>query len=273
MSGKALAPFAGVIGFCALVVTFGLFVSIAAWPSRAAGPNALWHIVHDLCVPDMQAKSLPAPCTAVDLTQGYAVLKDLRGATQLLLIPTDRVSGIEDPKLLAASSPNYWQAAWSARGLFEQRVGRPVPRDAIALAVNSLYGRSQNQLHIHIDCVRADVRQALRRLRPPDSRWSSFNAALAGHRYRVMRLDGDDLAGRDPFKLLADGDPQARADMRRETLAVIGGASGFFLLSDRADWTRHDDAHGEVLMDHECRVLSRASQDRPRNPHIPPTRS
>ena len=41
-----------------------------------------------------------------------------------------------------------------------------MPRDDISLAVNSVYGRSQNQLHIHIDCVRSDVRNALRAADP-----------------------------------------------------------------------------------------------------------
>jgi CDP-diacylglycerol pyrophosphatase len=66
-----------------------------------ADPNALWTIVHDQCVPDQEANSDPGPCALVELTsgqrRGYAVLKDLVGATQFLLIPTDQISGIESP--------------------------------------------------------------------------------------------------------------------------------------------------------------------------------
>jgi CDP-diacylglycerol pyrophosphatase len=234
----------------------------AAAPARAAHPNALWNVVHDLCVTDMKASGSPVPCVEVNLAGHYAVLKDLRGATQLLLIPTDRITGIESPVLLGPTSVNYWQAAWGTRLLFEKRAHRPVPRDDIGLAINSIYGRSQNQLHIHIDCVRADIR---RLLKENESRigthWSAFGVNLAGRHYRVMRLAGADLGSRDPFKLLAEGDPAARADMGLQTLVVIGatfhdGEPGFILLSDHADLTRNDRAVGESLLDHDCSVLT-----------------
>ena len=66
--------------------------------TAAAHPNALWHIVHDLCVTDMNTSGNPAPCAVVDLDQGFAVLKDIQGATQYLLLPTARVTGIESPR-------------------------------------------------------------------------------------------------------------------------------------------------------------------------------
>jgi CDP-diacylglycerol pyrophosphatase len=235
---------------------------IASSPVRAADPNALWRIVHDLCVTDMKLRRHPAPCAAVNLSGGYAVLKDIRGATQLLLIPTDRVAGIESPELLAPGSPNYWQAAWAARPIFEKRAGTPVLRADIGLAINSIYGRSQNQLHIHIDCARVDVQSALRKNAHRIGRnWSDLAVDLAGRRYRAMRLDGADLGERDPFKLLAKGDPAARADMGLETLVVIATGSddrepGFVLLSHRADLARGDRAAGEDLLDHGCAVLT-----------------
>jgi CDP-diacylglycerol pyrophosphatase len=215
-------------------------------------------------VVDMKASGLPAPCSAVNLKAGYAVLKDIRGATQMLLIPTDRISGIESPKLLAPQSPNYWQAAWSERRLFEQRAGRSAPRDDVGLAINSAYGRSQDQLHIHIDCVRPQVKAALKAHEAEiGTRWAPLDVPLAGRRYHALRLMGEDLGARDPFKLLAEGDADARADMGRETLVVIGevfagGQPGFVLLSDRADLISLDEGHGEALLDHECKVLKGA---------------
>jgi len=235
--------------------------AVHARSARAADPSALWHVVHDLCVIDMKASGLPAPCVKVDLAGGYAVLKDIRGPTQLLLIPTARTSGIDSPKVLAPGSPNYWQAAWDASALFEKRAKRSVPREDLGLAINSIYGRSQNQLHIHIDCLRADVRNALRANQSRiGRRWSRLDFPLAGRRYSAMRLDGAELGARDPFKLLADGDPVARADMGRETLVVAGATfagekPGFILLSEHADLARHDPAAGEELLDHTCAVL------------------
>jgi CDP-diacylglycerol pyrophosphatase len=241
------------------------FLSLICWSFIAApalaDPDALWRIVHDKCVPSEQGAGDPAPCAAVDLTGGYAVLKDQRGATQFLVIPTERIVGIESPEILAADAPNYWQAAWDARRFVEQRAGMSIPRNDLGLVVNSAYGRSQNQLHIHVDCVRPDVIAALTAAAGAvGEAWAPLDADLAGHRYRAMRLAGDDLADRNPFKLLAGGDPEAKSDMGRETLAVIGailpnGENGFFLLSDRADVLRMDVASSETLLDHDCAVL------------------
>jgi CDP-diacylglycerol pyrophosphatase len=91
----------GTAGAVASVALALLGVTVAC----AANPNALWDIVHDECVPDMRGRGDPAPCATIALqdgvSYGYAALKDLRGVTQFLLIPTARVSGIEDAALLA----------------------------------------------------------------------------------------------------------------------------------------------------------------------------
>jgi len=234
-----------------------------AWAEDAASShgNALWHIVHELCTPDMKTSGNPAPCVSVDQTAGFAVLKDIQGKTQYLLIPTARVEGIESPELLAPGSPNYWAAAWDARKLVEQRIGHPVPREDIGLAVNSIAGRTQNQLHIHIDCLRADVRDELKGAnRQIGARWTPVILGRFDHHYRAKWLDGEALGARDPFKILAETDPIARADMGKETLAVVGasradGRPGFVLLSDPGNGTWTDEAAAEELLDHNCRIL------------------
>ncbi len=224
--------------------------------ARAADPSALWHIVHDRCVPDEQSKRDPAPCAAVDLAGGYAVLKDRDGATQFLLIPTARVSGIEDVAILAPDAPNYWDAAWQARHDVEQRAGHALARDVLSLAINSPSGRTQDQLHIHIDCIRADVRAALAQHQAQiGPQWSEFPIPLAGHRYRAMRLPGADLGTTNPFRVLAAGVKQA--EMAEHTLVLAGATfapdqPGFILLDDRADLATGDHASGEELQDHDC---------------------
>ncbi len=213
--------------------------------ARAADPDALWKIVAGRCVPNAQAGD-PAPCVAV--TPDWAVLKDINGATQYLLIPTARITGIEDPALLAPDAPNYFAAAWQARRYVEARAGRPLPRDAIALAINPPGARSQNQLHIHVDCVRPDVREAVRGL-PAGPGWTPLPAPLAGQRYQAMRLDTAALDA-NPFALLAGGVPGAREAMGQYTLAVLGSADGFVLLAGRIG--EDGSGHGEDLQDHAC---------------------
>jgi len=100
----------GRVAFAAL-----LSAALLAGRAQAADPDALWKIVHGKCVPHVAAGEGPAPCGLVDLAGGYAVLKDIRGATQFLLIPTARITGIESPEILAPDAPNYWQEAWEAR--------------------------------------------------------------------------------------------------------------------------------------------------------------
>jgi CDP-diacylglycerol pyrophosphatase len=230
-------------------------------PQARADADALWKIVHDQCVPDQQHSADPTPCSLVDLNggeeRGYAVLMDIAGRTQFLVIPTARMSGIESPAILAPDATNYFAAAWRARTFLNQRAEVDVPRDWVSLAINSEYGRTQNQLHIHLDCVSADVRDALRahagELGPA---WTHFPQPLAGHAYLATAVEGENLDAVNPFDLLADGVAGARDNMGLETLVVVGGylgdgRPGFFLLAGRADAATHDIGSGEELQDHK----------------------
>jgi CDP-diacylglycerol pyrophosphatase len=232
-------------------------VLLAAPRPTSADADALWHIVSDQCVPDQKDNHSPRPCATVDLAGGYAVLKDLVGNTQFLLIPTARISGIESADILSPSAPNYWAGAWKARSFVESRARRHLPRDAIGLAINSLNGRTQNQLHIHIDCVRLDVRTALHEHAAAiGTHWSQFPALLVGHEYMAMRLEQPELGTTNPFVLLADGVDGARAEMERQTLVVIGdrfqGKDGFVLLNSHARPEIGNWGAGEQLLDHAC---------------------
>jgi CDP-diacylglycerol pyrophosphatase len=253
----AASTSARLLGVATAVLTaFGLAVSM---PVAAADPNALWDIVNRRCVADQRSAGEPAPCALVDLdggeARGYAVLKDLVGATQFLLIPTARVAGIESPEVLAADAPNYFADAWRARSYAEQRAGRGLPRDWMSLAVNSSAARSQNQLHIHIDCVRADVREALAaRAGDIGPTWAPLSVPLAGQWYRALALVGDELDAVNPFRLLADG-LAAGESMGAQTLVVVGstgadGRGGFVLLAGRSDAASPGSGHGEDLQDH-----------------------
>lgn len=236
--------------------------------ARAADPAALWHIVNDRCVPDELKDANPSPCSMVDMShgvdRGYAILKDTVGATQFLLIPTIRTSGIESPSILDPDAPNYWDYAWRARYFVEARAQQPLPRDDVALAINSTAGRTQDQLHIHIDCLRSDVKASLASHKTEiGSVWGTFPELLAGHRYRAIRVDGDDLGEINPFRLLADSDPKIAADMGDQTLVLVGmnfapDHPGFVVLNDRADATTGDRASGEELQDHTCAVAGHA---------------
>jgi len=237
----------------------GLFLA------HAADPDALKKIVRDRCLPALQEGKPPLPCAKVDiargLEKGYAILKDIRGDTQYLLITTALIRGIEDPRLLEPDSPNYWADAWAARSFVVERAGRAIPRDMMSLAVNSAYGRTQNQLHIHIDCVRSDVRALLKRHEKEiGPRFLPLPVPIDGRVYQAMRIEGASL-DRDPFRLVAEQGPEIAGSMGRETIVVVGaefenGEPGFYVLSDRAEASALNQGSGEVLQDHACAVLT-----------------
>lgn len=235
-----------------------LAVLLATWPLEPAvaqaDPNALWTIVHDQCVADEQQHHDPAPCAKVDLDQGYVVFKDSVGAHQYLLMPTERIAGIESPELLAADSRNYLADAWAARSFVEQRAGGTIGRDWMSLAINAAVARSQNQLHIHLDCLRADIHDALASASIGPA-WAPLPMPLAGASYWAVGVPGAELSA-NPVTMVADGLQGARSDMGLYNLVVVGagdvdGQPGFVILANRADGSNGPVAGGELLQDHD----------------------
>ncbi|NVN12918.1 CDP-diacylglycerol diphosphatase [Nguyenibacter vanlangensis] len=249
-----------------------LAVAHASGPARPDphDPNVLWRIVHGRCVPNQVGQQTPAPCEAVDPAAGYAVLKDRTGRAQYLLIPTARVTGIEDASLLSPDAPDYFGAAWHQLDRALARLGHTMPRETMALSVNSAYSRSQNQLHIHIDCLAPDIRVALHWARPHIGHgWT--NLVLDGHTYRATRIDGADLAGALPFRRLAAALADPAREMGEHTLVVVGtvwpdGHPGFILLDDMVKPLSGDRASGEELQDHAC-AIARFEPGRPLPAH------
>ena len=246
------------------IVVVGALIAGVSLAARASDRMALWRIVHDKCVPDQKANGAPAPCALVDIAdgedKGVAILKDINGIAQYLAIPTRSVAGVESPDILDPAPPNYWRAAWAARAYLNARLPHELPRDAIGLAINAASRRSQDQLHIHIDCVAPQVRAALDAYRANlTADWHVLPFALEGRRYWARRLDSVDLSDAAPFQLLAQGVVGAKGDMAEETLVVIGATfaravPGFILLADHAD--PGAGGHGEDLLDAKCAVAA-----------------
>ena len=242
----------------AIATALALFFGASARADRLA----LWTIVHDHCVANLNAGKAPDPCVSVGLAggeaQGVAILKDRVGVAQYLAIPTRRIAGVESPDILAPDAPPVWSEAWKARALVSARLGVELPRGAISIAVNSSLARSQDQLHLHVDCLAPDIAAALAGYRQYlTAEWHVLPFALAGRRYWARRLDSNDLSDVAPFRLLADGLPVAGSAMPMETLVAVGAefapdAPGFILLADQAGLG--EGGHGEDLQDHSCAI-------------------
>ena len=229
--------------------------------SAQADRDLLWNIVNFKCLRHLTKSEAPIPCDSVDVSKGWdngaALLKDFHGVARMLAIPTHRVTGIEDPTLLAPDEFNYFTAAWAARANVEFRLKHALPREAVAITVNSMVARSQDQLHLQIDCLDKDVVAALASYPDAlDTQWRPMTVELKGRRYWARKLDSEDFSDVSPFRLLADGIDGARTEMGIWSLAAVGavfsGKPGFILLADRADQTAGGRA--EDLQDHDCAI-------------------
>lgn len=223
----------------------------------AGNPDALWRIISQQCVPHQQQSGQPDPCREVNLDAGYVVLKDLVGPLQFLLMPVEKMTGIESPRLLDEKTTNFFYHAWQARQYMTEKAGSPVPDSAISLAINSPSGRTQNQLHIHISCLRSDVRQQLdQEAGAIGPSWQPLPAALMGHPYLAKRITADGLAEQSPFIMLAHEVPDAAANMGHYGMALAQLPDGsFVLLAIERSLLRFNYAAPEEIQDHECAIL------------------
>ncbi len=241
---------------CAVTVCAAIIAAAAVFAMQALGANrdALRRIVQDQCLAHWLQRHDPAPCEQVYLFgpaqdgRGYALLADRKGGAHFLLIPIRSIPGIESPELEEPGAPNYFAAAWQARTRLAAAAGRRLPRNAVGLAVNPVRARTQDQLHIHLECLRPDVFTQLQAAAAHvTNTWSPIE--IGGSGYNALRLEADDLNGANPFELLADRMPRAKHAMGEYTLVVAGmqfeSGPGFILLAGTG-------RAGELLLDSTC---------------------
>jgi CDP-diacylglycerol pyrophosphatase len=254
-------------------------VGLTAWSAGHGSPpfqatntprndrDVLWNVIHGPCATAALHDAYPPnPCIEVTSSQGstsaYAVFKDRNGRYQYLVLPLARIAGIESPALLAPDAPNYFADAWTARLYVEAALHQARPRDELSLVVNSAYGRSQDQLHIHVDCIRSDVHDVLHRLLPSlTGQWRPLPETLPPHHhaYQAIWVGGETLSI-NPFKSLAAALP-AGDRMGLHSLIVVGayaqtGQPGFVLLSGRVDRGANDRGSGDELQDLSCAIAT-----------------
>ena len=223
-------------------------------PAAAVNRDALRQIVQEQCLVHWVQQHIATPCERIYVPsppherQGYAVLADRKGGAHFLLIATKTVSGMESPEAFEPGTPNYFAAAWRARERITDFLGHPLPRDAVGLALNPQDHRTQDQLHIHIECLRADIADTLRvaASRVTQS-WTALS--VGGSDYRALRIMGEELDGRDPLLLVAEQFPAAKSPAGNYTVLVAGMSfiegPGFIVLA-------RPGAAGELLLDSAC---------------------
>ncbi len=243
--------------FLVMIVIAVVAAGIGYWKLTGEESDTLRKIVLEQCLPNQQENQNPSPCAEVKPNAGYVVLKDRHGPLQYLLMPTYRINGTESPLLTDPSTPNFFWLAWQARDFMSQKYGQPVPDRAVSLAINSRTGRTQNHFHIHISCIRPDVREQLdNNLANISSRWLPLPGGVRGHEYLARRVPESELVQRSPFMMRAEEVPEAREHMGSYGLAMVRQSdNSFVLLATQRNLLTLNRASAEEIQDHQCEIL------------------
>jgi CDP-diacylglycerol pyrophosphatase len=162
----------------------------------------------------------------------------------LLVIPTERVTGIECKDILEPTKVlNLWKYAWDDA---RDRFGKS---EDIMLGVNSKDGRSHNQLHIHLTGLKSDIRNELDKLTnvPTDlNKWNESMYVLGGHAYRIVRVKSLDT---NPFNLLQDNVVKKFQDRFQQSMAVVADTKngGFYLITTQGTPEKGQPEHDPEL--------------------------
>jgi CDP-diacylglycerol pyrophosphatase len=213
----------------------------------ARPPNSLWSLAR-CCASSLDSDP---DCRSYSKTDGFIILKDHSPAKPdaYLIIPTTKVTGIEDPHVFAPPLADFWAYAWRQAQLYLRR-----PAADTGLAINSVFGRTQNQLHIHISCLRPDVAEALAaneaKIGADPAKPFVLPLGPRHSLYRAIKVTS--LTARSPFALVA-AMPGAGTAMAQQSVAVAGsGIPGVYFVLET--W-HHGDNPGaaEELLDESCR--------------------
>lgn len=235
-----------------LVILLSLTIA-ACFAKSGVGhnPDALRQIVDEQCLPHQEQQQSPEPCAKVDIAQGYAILKDRNGPLQYLLIPTSKISGIESPELLSQLGQAFMAQAWQERVWMSRKAGKPVPDDIISLTINAQRARTQNQLHIHISCLKPEIRtelDSMAQILTPQ--WRPIRNSLQQHVVWAKRISLAELQHDNPFSSLAQGPAQQHMGAFGLGLATLPGGDFALLASQQTGPFPHPSM--EIIQGHAC---------------------
>ncbi|MCP6760201.1 MAG: CDP-diacylglycerol diphosphatase [Fischerella sp. CENA71] len=215
----------------------------------------LWQKVQQ-CTINQKQKTDPSPCNYVDLTNNFAIAYD--HSVEYLLIPTVKVTGIEDSQIWNAANkpyyPSFWYFAWSNTPNY---IGKS--EEKLGLAVNSKYSRGQDQLHLHMSCIDKKVSLQLEQLAKaqkittqwPDLEKPNFeNPNHTNDKYRVKILSafGPQV---NPFRLVKDY-IGSKYSIDEQSIALVRRNQKEFYILNSDGHTSKNNGHAEYLLDESC---------------------
>lgn len=221
--------------------------------------SALWAVVRS-CVLAKASLGTPFPCLEVSPPTpgepGFAVIRAPSHTTHIIVTPTDHIPGIESPLLLQPAAGAYWRAALAARRLVVEASNGRASLDAVGLALNSERTRSQDQLHIHAECVRPEILQAIRAQSGEiGAAWRVLAHPVDRERLFARTVTAATLASDNLFAILAEI-PGIHGDLSHVTVLVVaagGGEAERFHVIAGSSRSRTI----EVYLDESCRAIPR----------------
>jgi CDP-diacylglycerol pyrophosphatase len=227
----------------------------AAEACEQSSHSALWRLAQS-CAQNLK-NDPDCRAYARDNDAEYVILKDhntRRKPANYLIIPVSCVTGIEDSRVFSSSVVDLWEDAW-----LWSRKYPGVPAARTGLAINSKWGRTQNQLHIHISCVRPDVASYLRTKDIPmyPAKAVALHLSPDDCLYKAVKVTG--FTGENsPFKVLLatlghkDGHAVKDGDLQNQTVAVVGSEKPdeFYVLATSAEDAHC--SHAEELLEQTC---------------------
>lgn len=219
--------------------------------------DSLWKNVQERCLATNAERH--RDCAIVDRERGFVLYKDAIGPSHYLVIPDHKVTGIDDPEVWAAEKQNQWAFGWDARSIVGKSIDRSLPDSLVGLAINSKVSRSQDQLHIHLDCISESAREFVR------GSGGSIGTTWSDFRYRgkpvraVLIPSATPAMAFNPFEVIkeslrASPGPVADRGVFVTYVERPEGSSGFVIVDQPVDAAVGSYGHASDFLDRGCRL-------------------
>ncbi|SPP31183.1 CDP-diacylglycerol pyrophosphatase [Arsenophonus endosymbiont of Aleurodicus floccissimus] len=241
-----------------LKIFFALLLSILIYFAYLKiNSDKLWQTINQQCIPEFKNGSLQSPCIKVDQQHRYVIYKDIKGPLHDLLLPLDKISGIESPILQQKNTENYFMLAWKNRQLFIKTANKPINEQFLSLVINSKYGRSQEQLHIHLACLKAEMYQIIKENEHTiTTSWQLLKQKINSHRYIAIKIPATNVNKISPFHYLEKYAAEQGDNIAYYGLAMIPSTqkSEFILLASRLKLLDFNLGSTGAIQDYQCKL-------------------
>jgi CDP-diacylglycerol pyrophosphatase len=216
------------------------------------------------CIVAKSVTGRPFPCLSVEPDKadrpGTAVMRAPGSPSHVIVMPVRDIVGIEAPELRHQIGNILWRESLASRRHVVEALNGAITIDDVGIAVNAEGGRSQDHLHIHLDCLGRSVHTAvLTSAQHINGDWTLLPHKLQGSRFFAMRTKAVDAERFNPFDAVQTLPSRGSRPNEITFVAISTGPDdpdrGHLLLAFRAPG-----GHSEKLLDHAC-LIAQAGQN------------